>query len=373
MNSFKALPLAPVDVNYLTSRNRYEQLTTNKEALSIVGATGAAGSVAPYVYTFGDGKVKLGGSFVPSGSPTVDMAFATLPNWCQPSTDQYYAVTAIRAGLPVTNYVKVNTTGDSVVSIAVTAPGSYATLPTVAIASPGSGAILITHMKAVSATPSAAGTGYAPTQTITLTGSTGTNPILTITSTKVVSATIAAAGTGGTPGPQTVTGTTGTGTKFQASVTVSGGGAITAVLSITVAGVYTVNPTSISAEPVTGASLTGAQLDVVMGVNVVTPSTPGDCTVLAASPVAQGSTSGSGTGATFTVLWGLLSVAVTHGGSGYTTSSAVTISGGGGTGGGTATITLDTVHNLQLLLAATASDIVYLDAIEFLVNSYISQ
>src|SRR6185312_5018157 len=116
---------------------------------------------------------------------------------------------------------------------------------------------------------------YSPADTIALTGGTHTTPAeLSVTTTRVVSATVAAGGTGGTDGTQTVTGTTGTGTKFQASVTVAGG-AITAVLSITLAGSYTANPTTLTAEPVTGASLTGAQLNVVMGVATVTVSTAG--------------------------------------------------------------------------------------------------
>lgn len=84
----------------------------------------------------------------------------------------------------------------------------------------------------------------------------------------VQNAAVTAGGTGGTSGTQTVTGTTGTGTKFQASVTVTSG-AITAVLSISVAGNYTALPTNLNAEPVTGASLTGATLALAMtaGVN----------------------------------------------------------------------------------------------------------
>jgi hypothetical protein len=79
----------------------------------------------------------------------------------------------------------------------------------------------------------------------------------------VQNAAVNAGGSGGTNGTQTVTGTTGTGTKFQASVTVSGG-AITAVLSITVAGSYSALPTNLNAEPVTGASLSGATLSLAM-------------------------------------------------------------------------------------------------------------
>lgn len=79
----------------------------------------------------------------------------------------------------------------------------------------------------------------------------------------VQSATVANGGTGGTDGNQMVAGTTGTGSKFQASVTITGG-AISAVLGIVVAGAYSAAPTNIMAEPVTGAGLTGAALSVVL-------------------------------------------------------------------------------------------------------------
>jgi hypothetical protein len=78
----------------------------------------------------------------------------------------------------------------------------------------------------------------------------------------VQTASVNAGGTGGTTGTQTVTGTTGTGTKFQASVTVTAG-AISAVLSVTVAGSYSVLPT-LNGEPVTGASLSGATLNLAL-------------------------------------------------------------------------------------------------------------
>lgn len=118
----------------------------------------------------------------------------------------------------------------AVTAIAAGTPGAgYATIPTVAFANVG------------------AGTSATATAVM-----------------KVLSATIAAGGTGGTDGAQVVTGTTGTGTKFQANVTIAGG-IITAVNSIAVVGAYTVMPT-LAGEPVTGASLTGATLNLVMGV-----------------------------------------------------------------------------------------------------------
>lgn len=146
-----------------------------------------------------------------------------------------------------------------------------------------------------------AGTGYVPNEAVTLAGGTGTAATFTILATQVVSATIAAAGSGGTNGTQTITGTTGTGTLFTASVTVSGG-AITAVLSIVTGGAYTVNPTSLTQEPVTGASLAGAKLNVVMGgqaLNVSGSATVGSYTVAPAQPGTQASTSGAGTGIQF--------------------------------------------------------------------------
>lgn len=157
---------------------------------------------------------------------------------------------------------------------------TVSTLATLAINSPGT-------------------SGYAPGDFIYPTGGTQTaQPVLQAMTTQVVSATVAAAGTGGTPGSQTVTGTTGTGTKFTATVTVDGGGAISSVDAIATGGVYTVNPTTLTAEPVTGASLMGAQLSVSMGIQSITIVYAGVFSATSAT-FTQGSTSGSGSGATF--------------------------------------------------------------------------
>lgn len=80
-------------------------------------------------------------------------------------------------------------------------------------------------------------------------------------------------------------------------------------------------------------------------ITAVSLTTAGSYTVLPSNPVAQGSTSGSGTTATFTMAWGLLSVAVTGGSqAGYTAQSVVVITGGGGSGG-----------SVSLTISATAS------------------
>jgi hypothetical protein len=520
--SRNALPLTPEDNNYVSSRLRYQQLTQNTDDIEI-DTDNFTVATQPTVMTFGDGMVYFNGSVIAAGTPAADYSIGTLPAWCVPEQDGLYAVNVLRAGAALFNAVKVNTSGDSIASISVTTPGSYATLPTIAVTGPGAGAVLVLRMKAVSATPSTAGTGYAPADTITLTGGTasvqgvltvatttlatiaplaagsgytpadtltlvggtavtaatltvsttklvslspnargtgyaptdtltmgggtGTPATVTVTTTRVVSATVASAGLSGANGPQVVTGTTGTGTKFTANVVVTAG-AITSVTSIASGGSYTANPTVPTAEPVTGAGLVGAQLNLVIEVDTVTVATggsytvnsttftstggtgtgatfntalfgvntvsvatggsytansatftctggtgtdatfntavfgvdsvtvsgtPGSYTALPANPVAQGSTSGSGTLAAFTVLWGLSSIGVTNGGTGFTPDSGISVSGGGDTGGGVAVINLDTAIGLQLVNAPTVGDIVYLDSINFVVDSYKSQ
>ena len=150
---------------------------------------------------------------------------------------------------------------------------------------------------------SAAGTGAVPASTLTCSGGTATTACQVIVfSTQVVSATVAASGSGCANGTQTVTGTTGvSGTTavayFTASVNVSGN-AITAVNSITTGGTYYVNPTTLTAEPVTGASCVGAQLSVVMGALTGAVTVAGNYTAVPSNPVGFTGT-GSGIQATF--------------------------------------------------------------------------
>jgi hypothetical protein len=153
------------------------------------------------------------------------------------------------------------------------------------------------------ATPQGTG-NVVPGDTFALTGGTSTTTGVCKTwTTAVQSASVYAGGSGGTNGTQTVTGTTGTGFKFTASVTVSGGG-ITAVLSITNGGHYIVNPTSLTNEPVTGANLVGAALTVVTGADEMYPSTVGNYSVVPGNPISTGAGGTSGaTGVTVTATW----------------------------------------------------------------------
>lgn len=150
---------------------------------------------------------------------------------------------------------------------------------------------------------------YIPGETVTLTGGTsGTGAVAQIQDTLLHSATANAAGSGGTNGTCVVQGTTGAGTMFQVSTTISGG-AISAIGSITNAGHYFTNPTSLSAEPVgniNGGSCapTGATLTVVMWAETATVSTAGSYSVTPSNPVSTGAGSLSGaTGLTLTAGW----------------------------------------------------------------------
>jgi hypothetical protein len=153
-----------------------------------------------------------------------------------------------------------------------------------------------------SSTVTTPGTGYAPLDYITLAGGAYVVPaVVQLITTQVVSATVASGGTGGTPGAVTITGTSLAGIKFQATGTINSSGVLTGPLTVTVSGSYKANPGNLSAEPVTGGGLVGATVTLVMGALSAAPTTRGGYSTLPTAPVAQASTTGSGTGAQFSV------------------------------------------------------------------------
>lgn len=157
---------------------------------------------------------------------------------------------------------------------------------------------------------------YDVGQVLTALGGTGTAPTFTVTHLQVASALIAVghAGTGGTNGEAVLTGTTGTGTKFQVYGNIVGGvltslgrvttnpnGTTTTQIFVT-HGDYTVKPTSLTNEPVTGGGLTGCQLNIKMGALTVTKTTDGAFSVRPITPTAT-SSSGAGVGATLDIFY----------------------------------------------------------------------
>jgi hypothetical protein len=156
----------------------------------------------------------------------------------------------------------------------------------------------------------AAGTGYAPGDTITLAGGTFTTAsTLTVSTTKVVSASLVSAGDGfaptGIPATIVMSGTTGTGTRVRLSVGVDASGVIGTVsvsgFGTNSGGSYTANPSNLSAEPLTHGSLLGAAptVSLTMGVATFAIAGAGSYTDTGTTAFTQGSTSGGGSGATF--------------------------------------------------------------------------
>lgn len=120
-----------------------------------------------------------------------------------------------------------------------------------------------------------------------------------VTNVDLASVAIAAAGTGYLVG-DTLTGTSGTGTKFILTVsTVGAGGAITG-LTITNHGDYTANPTSPTSPFTTSGVGINAHINVGMGAKTVSVSQAGQYSTVPSNPV---STTGGGNNATLTATW----------------------------------------------------------------------
>lgn len=234
-------------------------------------------------------------------------------------------------------------TGEDVASVTVAGTNNnYTAKPAITFTAPPAGVTAVAGavtMKAVTPTITAAGAGvhsvdYAPTETLTLTGSgVGTQATFTVSSVKVRAATqaVAAAGSGYFTG-DTVTfgdGTWTTPAVFTLTVDPS---------TITATGTSNAGSRSIASaltDPVTADSSsgsgTGATFNIGCGVRGVVPAAPGTYTVVPASPVATTTNSATGTGATLTPTWRSPSAAVAAGGTAYSVGQTLTAVGGTGT------------------------------------------
>lgn len=214
----------------------------------------------------------------------------------------------------------------------------------------------------------APGTGYTPGAVLGVPGGTlgvGQSPSqVLINQTQVVTVAIAAAGSGGTDGDAVIQGTSGTGVRFTAAVTIAGGG-ITSV-SLISGGIYDTNPvlgfdpvTVISSGPVTsqttistgnspgyqalldqliasGMSLAAAQALVPAG------NFPTTTTTTTFTPAAPGT---GLTGAAVSITMGILTASINFaGGYSLVPDNPVTPTNFGLGGGTGATMNLGYVH-----------------------------
>lgn len=228
-----------------------------------------------------------------------------------------------------------------VTSVTIGTAGSYAynAQPT-ATASAGTATFSVNMDVVTVSAVVAPGTLKVPGDVLVVAGGTTTHPAtLTITHTQVVGVTIVGVGSGGTPGAATLTGLSGTGTKFQATVVIQGDGTLTGAPApvITVAGNYTANPT-LSGEMVSAtASLTGVTVNLVMGVLTTTISDAGVYSVTpSATPIHANKSTPVGTDATFTLLFGVNSLDVLT--PGFYDEVAPTIAFSGGSAAATANL-----------------------------------
>jgi hypothetical protein len=233
-----------------------------------------------------------------------------------------------------------------VASATIDTAGSYTTQPT---ATSTGGATYQVRMKVITVSAvAAAGTVYAPGNVLTLAGGTAINASntgqLTVATVKLISATINNGGTGyGNASTFTVSVAGGTSTiTATLSVTTNAGGVVTTINSVSAAGSYTVLPT-LTGNAVTGDNGsdfgTGLTLDLVFGILTTTISRAGVYTAIPSNPVSV--TGGGGTGATFTLAWGVDSLVVTSGGF-YEDGVAPTITFSAGAAAATAVLAAET-------------------------------
>ena len=225
--------------------------------------------------------------------------------------------------------------GEGVASVTANTVGSYTTaLPTATFSTPnipgGVRTTGIVHGNALSASTTSNGTGYNFGDTLTVVGGTSTSAAtFTVASTVIVAAVKSAGGSGYADG-DVLTFSTGFSPTLTLRVNRPGGGTGSPDnFTITQAGRRTsANPTNpVSADSRTGSG-SGCTVTLTFGVySFSTVVTQGDYTVIPSSPV---SFTGGGTGTAATVPFGVSGIVITEKGSGYTSvaDAAITFSGG---------------------------------------------
>jgi len=237
--------------------------------------------------------------------------------------------------------------GQGVASVTIGTAGTYTSgLPTATFSTPdlpgGVQATGVVHGNVVSAATTSNGSGYNFGDVLTVVGGTSTTAAtFTVASTLVVSAVKSAGGTGYADG-DLLTFSTGFSPSLILRVNRPGGGTGSPDnFTITQAGRRTsANPTN----PVTYDSHTGSGsgCTVTLGFGVYSFSTvvvQGDYTAMPSNPASF--TGGSGTGAAATVTFGVSGIVVTDPGSGYTSASDAGITFSGGSAAATSVMTTD--------------------------------
>lgn len=254
-----------------------------------------------------------------------------------------HTVELMNGGTPLSDLSRLKAamlTGVAIVAIigemtggVVDNPGAgFTSIPTLAAVG-GTGGTITPSMAVETTSAGAAGVTYAPGDTVTATGGTASQQaIVEVLTTKAVTApAVAVGGSGYVVGDQI---TLQNGLVVQVATLST---SAVATVTIVSAGSFTTNNTT--AGGFTQISTTGAGTGATFtmtaakyGVNTFQVQNAGAYSVLASSPLAQGSTSGSGTGFTLGVSAYQVQSFTAVGGTGYADGAAVTATGGAGTG-----------------------------------------
>ena len=239
--------------------------------------------------------------------------------------------------------------GEGVGSVTITNEGSYTSaLPTVSFSTPdlsgigGVRATGIVHGHALSAATTSNGSGYNFGDTLTVVGGTSTSAAtFTVASTLVVSAVKSNGGSGYNDG-DLLTFSTGFSPSLILRVNRPGGGTGTPDnFTINQAGRRTsANPTNPVAYDSRTGTGTGCTVTLTFGVySFSAVAVQGDYTVMPSNPASF--TGGAGTGAAATITFGVSGIVMTEKGSGYSTPADAAVTFSTGAAAGTSVLTTD--------------------------------
>ena len=238
-------------------------------------------------------------------------------------------------------------------SIATSLTSGYGTIPIYPVGA-GSGATITVDYGVYSASVvSSNGTSWNVSDSLALPSGAGALTVATVSGGKIATVTVGTAGSYTSLFTNPVTGTraAGTGASFTAhygvnAATIVGGGSGSSA-GYVVSDVLTLTGTG-------SAQITVNTVDGGGGILTFTVSAPGTVTALPSNPVAP--TGGTGTGATFTLTYKLLSVS-SSGGTGYNVGDTLIFNGIGtidGIGDPTASITTATSHAATTVTVSSA-------------------
>jgi len=332
---YAGLPVLQLKKPNLQTSNILEAQDSTNAALTVIDKNGQIG-INQNTPTFGQHQVGGSQRLVALGTPATPTGTAFGGSG---TNNDYFVVAKDSAGNKTLASAKVTISGGAALSSSV-----WNRVAWTAVTGAYSYDILKTNTTTLLATVTPVGGGNVTRVAVGAGGSgyTGSAPLIgfsgpasnmpvatsTVTGAGALSAIAMSAsgnGQGFTSAPTVVIGGPGNGAAATANMGVSD------IASVANGGTgYAVNDL-ITLTGGTFATATVFQVTAVSAgvVTAIAVKILGSYSVIPSDPVAQGSTTGAGSGATFNCSWGVASVTITNGGSGYTSAPSIGFSGGG--------------------------------------------